>query len=163
MRTFVFENLVLPLTAFLSVTYLVVSIAIGWKIAQLHEQSKPLSTQKLFLATLFLSAVLRSMCFGSLVGIQCVKSQDGGRATTYDDTSTGNEDFFEKAEVVMFDFPDFCFVSGYVLLLVVWGESYIRSRRHWLSRLAFRRAWFYIYLVLNIIIYSLIIHHYYLV
>jgi len=40
----------------------------------------------------------------------------------------GVEEFFEKAVFVLFDFPDFCFVSAYLLLVVIWAEGYLQVR-----------------------------------
>ena len=75
-------------------------------------------------------------------------------SSLYDDSSIISKDFFEKAEEVIFNFSDFCFVSGYVLFLMIWGESYIQSRRHWFSQSAFRKVWFHIYIVINIVIFG---------
>jgi hypothetical protein len=81
--------------------------------------------------------------------------------------------FFDKAALVMFDLPgentkhiiqqivhwqhfivDFCFVSAFVLLLIVWAESIINSRRHWLVARSFHRQWLLCYVVFNIILYT---------
>lgn len=62
--------------------------------------------------------------------------------------------FFEKSLIVLFDFPDFSYISGYVLLLIIWAETYLKSRRHWLSSLKFRRVWLLSYFIFNIILYG---------
>lgn len=72
------------------------------------------------------------------------------KVSSYDAT----EEFFQKAELVLFDLPDFCCISAYVLLLVVWSEAYLKSRSHWLSSLQFKRNWMQGYLVFNILLYS---------
>ena len=64
------------------------------------------------------------------------------------------EDFYYKASLVQFDLPDFCFVSAYVLLLIVWAEAILQSRRHWLSSSSFKRMWILGYMIFNILLYS---------
>eukprot|EP01035_Chromulina_nebulosa_P038727 gene38727-52314_t len=78
-------------------------------------------------------------------------SDPNKRLKTNDD---GNgENFFEKASLVLFDFPDFCCVSAYVLLIVIWADSYMKSRRHWLSAYRFSRVWMLGYFLFNIFLY----------
>lgn len=43
-----------------------------------------------------------------------------------DDGNPQTKEFFNKALLVLFDFPDFCCISAYVLLLVVWAEAYLQ-------------------------------------
>ena len=78
---------------------------------------------------------------------------------TDDDTTTNTtsntHDFIDKATLVLFDFPDFCCISAYVLLLVVWSENIIQARRHWMPSIAFRRIWMIGYVIFNICLYTL--------
>ena len=48
-----------------------------------------------------------------------------------DDVNHSIESFYEKSSIVLLDLPDFCFISAYVLLLIVWAEAILSSRRHW--------------------------------
>ena len=64
------------------------------------------------------------------------------------------EIFFNCAFLVLFDFPDFCCISAYMLLIVVWAEAYLKSRRHWLSSFSFRKIWMLIYFVFNTLLYT---------
>ncbi|KAK1948102.1 hypothetical protein P3T76_000392 [Phytophthora citrophthora] len=79
-------------------------------------------------------------------------------------------DFYNKVVAVLFNLPDFLFVSSYLLLVLVWAETfqsvrdgnwfgvgsqcltmftYLQSRRHWFSAAVFRRKWMIFYLVFN--------------
>lgn len=119
--------------------------------------SGKLNTKKVFVMTILLSSLLRFMSFSSMALFDITATHytfnmsivDG----KFDDNITGTEEFFEKAFIVLFDFPDFCFISAYLLLMVVWAEAYLESRRHWLSSVTFRRFWILGYLFLNITIY----------
>lgn len=63
-------------------------------------------------------------------------------------------EFFQKASLVLFDLPDFCCTSAYVLLLVVWAEAILAARRHWLSSISFRRLWLQCFVIFNILLYA---------
>eukprot|EP00981_Chlorochromonas_danica_P003404 scaffold651_cov174-Ochromonas_danica.AAC.13 len=71
-----------------------------------------------------------------------------------DETKSGDEDFFNKATIALFDFPDFYYISAFVLLLIVWSEMYLKSRRHWMSAKRFQCLWMWSYFIFNIIIYT---------
>ncbi|KAG2520436.1 hypothetical protein JM16_006699 [Phytophthora kernoviae] len=58
-------------------------------------------------------------------------------------------DFYNKVVAVLFNLPDFLFVSSYLLLVLVWAEAFQSSRRHWFSAAAFRRKWMIFYLIFN--------------
>ncbi|KAG2815282.1 hypothetical protein PC116_g17262 [Phytophthora cactorum] len=51
-------------------------------------------------------------------------------------------DFYNKVVAVLFNLPDFLFVSSYLLLVLVWAEAFQSSRRHWFSAAVFRRNLF---------------------
>lgn len=125
---FIFEKLAWA-SLVLAVIYLILSILVFKKLRDLHKHSPDLNTRKLFVMTCLLSVVLRTMSFGSMAALDFSEihySVHSDSNQKYDDETTGNETFFEKASFVLFDFPDFCFVSAYVLLLVVWAESFLQ-------------------------------------
>jgi hypothetical protein len=45
-------------------------------------------------------------------------------------------------------------MSTYILLTIVWSETYQQSRNHWFSQETFRRQWMFAYLVFNCILYG---------
>lgn len=151
---FVFEGL-LGATLTLTVVYFLLMFFAGRKLLWLQVQSSTgLNTRKLFVATCLLTSALRFMSFGSMAMLDLGRvhfEEDNG--TGHDDDGSGTGNFFEKASLVLFDFPDFCCVSGYVLLIVIWAETYLKSRRHWLSPLRFRKAWMFGYFIFNIVLY----------
>ena len=156
--SFVFENL-LGATLTLTILYLILFVYVGKRLlwVQTHCSSVGMNTRKLFVMTCLLTAGLRLMSFGSMtmlnlgrVHFRVETSQD---IFSQDDDSD-RADFFQKACIVLFDFPDFCCISAYVLLIVIWAESYLKSRRHWFSPMRFRRAWMFGYFLFNILLYS---------
>jgi hypothetical protein len=46
-----------------------------------------------------------------------------------DDDFLATDEFFEKATIVLFDLPDFCVISAYMLLIVVCAEALIQVSR----------------------------------
>ncbi|CCI39588.1 unnamed protein product [Albugo candida] len=57
--------------------------------------------------------------------------------------------FYNKVVAVLFNLPDYLFVSSYLLVVLVWAESFQSSRHHWFSAEQFRRKWMIFYLVFN--------------
>jgi hypothetical protein len=43
-----------------------------------------------------------------------------------DDDIVVTDEFFEKASIVLFDIPDFCCISAYILLIVVCAEALLQ-------------------------------------
>lgn len=118
-----------------------------------------LNTRKLFVMTCLLTSVLRVMSFASMAILDFANEDfninPSSSVETHDDDNDGpNQDFFNCAFLVLFDFPDFCCISAYMLLIIVWAEAYLKSRRHWLSNFTFRKLWMMIYLVFNTTLYT---------
>jgi len=140
----------------------------------LHRESPQMTTSKLFVMASLLTTVLRTMSF-TLMAILNYNAYNlmvyNGFSGTDDKSPDGEEvgggvgggggksspttEFFQKASIVLFDLPDFCCTSAYVLLLVVWAEAILEARRHWLSSLSFRRLWLKCYVVFNILLYTI--------
>lgn len=103
----------------------------------------------------FLTSLLRVMSFASLtafaVGDFNLKTSLDGE----DDISGGRDEFFDKSMIVLFDLPDFSIISAYMLLVIVWAESFLLSRRHWMSSVRYRRTWLLGYLVFNALLYAI--------
>lgn len=141
----------------LSALYLMMAVFAGTKLLYLHKVSPKLNTRKLFVMTCLLTCVLRFMSFGAMTALNyrkldkdpfVIEDDDGGHISRTDE-------FFDKASLALFDFPDYSAVSAYGLLLVVWCEAYLQSRRHWLPANKFKQSWMLWYFVFNIILYSL--------
>jgi hypothetical protein len=143
----------------LSCVYFVVTIIGTRKLYLLQKVVAPLNTRKLFVMNCLLSSFLRFLSFSSMtIFIWCefhVDVDSSGTTTEGDDDQYNPERiaFFDKASLVLFDFPDFCFISAYVLLLVVWAEAILQSRRHWWSSANFRKTWMMGYVVFNSLLY----------
>ncbi|KAL4152008.1 hypothetical protein PRNP1_008943 [Phytophthora ramorum] len=74
---------------------------------------------------------------------------DGAARGKADGRAQAELDFYNKVVAVLFNLPDFLFVSSYLLLVLVWAEAFQSSRRHWFSAAVFRRKWMIFYLVFN--------------
>lgn len=144
----------------LSCLYFGVAVLTTKQLVWLHKNSSTgLNTRKLFVMTCLLTSVLRVMSFASMAILDFAKKDfhinPSDKLDTNDDDSDGkNQDFFNCAFLVLFDFPDFCCISAYMLLILVWAESYLKSRRHWLSNFTFRKMWMLVYFVFNTVLYT---------
>lgn len=87
--------------------------------------SSVLNARKMFAMNCLLVSVLRTMSFGSMAAFAWLSYGDHAEADKLSD-APDTQDFYEKALIVLFDFPDFSAVSAYVLLLVMWCESFVQ-------------------------------------
>ena len=145
-------------TLILSALYLIMAVFAGKKLLYLHNVSPKLNTRKLFVMTCLLTCILRFMSFGAMTALNYQKL-DRDPFIVDDDGDNEHlsrtDEFFDKASLALFDFPDYSAVSAYGLLLVVWCEAYLQSRRHWLPANKFKQSWMLWYFVFNIILYSM--------
>ena len=147
------EGLIVP-SFILAMLYLVLSFFGAICLRRLHRVNPVLNTKKVLVMNCLLSSFLRFLSFASMSALNFWNydisvETDGG-------TSNGSEIsvFFDKAALVLFDLPDYCFVSAYVLLLVIWAEAILQSRKHWLSATQFRKRWLLVFVLFNISLYS---------
>lgn len=155
---FIFEGL-LEATVILAVVYLCLGVFTYKRLLWVQANSPAgLNTRKLFVMTLLLISILRTMSFISMtllsLGSVDFEVEQGSIRHHDDDDDSADKDFFNKATVALFDFPDFYLVSAYVLLLIVWAESYLKSRRHWLSARRFQTFWIWTYFLFNVLLYT---------
>jgi len=123
-----------------------------------------LNTKKMFVVTCFAVTVLRFVSFASMTALNYhnfgllpgggFQEQEQQQGDDGDAASRHNKSLYDKFSIVLFDLPDFCCVSAYVLLLVVWAEAYLKSRRHWLSTSSYRRRWIAGYFIFNAVLYT---------
>jgi len=152
-----FEQLQIP-TTILATLYMSLSLYTGHRLILIHRSFPGMNTRKLFVMTIFLTTILRFMSFISMIGLSSLKNHNSIIKISDDDNVINkdkNSQFLDKAALVLFDFPDFCGVSAYVLLLVVWAENIISARRHWMSSIAFKRILMISYMIFNIFLYTL--------
>jgi hypothetical protein len=150
---FIFEGL-FGCSIALAAVYFLLGIHAFNRLKWLQSHSSAgLNTRKLFVMTLLLTAVLRCMSFASMILLDSERlhyQTDDGNG----DGEGSTADFFEKSIIALFDFPDFSVISAFLLLIIVWAEAYLKSRRHWLSSMRFRRVWMLTYFIFNILLYS---------
>jgi hypothetical protein len=144
------EGLVVP-TFILARLYLVITLYGCRRLRSLHRQTTQLNTRKVFVMSCLLSTFLRFLSFGTMSGLNFFDyNVESHNASGKNDIKT----FYDKAGLVMFDLPDFCFVSAYILLLVVWAEAILASRKHWISTTSYRQRSLLVYLIFNIVLYT---------
>mmetsp|Transcript_7383 Transcript_7383/g.11019 ORF Transcript_7383/g.11019 Transcript_7383/m.11019 type:complete len:338 (+) Transcript_7383:36-1049(+) len=114
-----------------------------------------LNTEKLFVMTLLLACITRIMGFVSIGALNLRSIRIGYAKENYGKQQQPQPDeiFYEKCLLVLFDFPDFITLSAYTLLAVVWAETFLQSRRHWLSSMIYRKSLLVSYLVFNALLY----------
>mgnify|MGYP000900433637 CR=1 FL=1 len=121
----VFDGLVI-VTSLLGFSYFLLSIHALNSLVYLHKLSTLLNIRKLFVLSCLLTSILRTMSFLSL---SCFLLSDYNLKSSLDgsnDLSTGKEQFFDKAMIVLFDFPDFSIISAYLLIALLWAESFLQ-------------------------------------
>ncbi|KAJ8602636.1 hypothetical protein CTAYLR_004099 [Chrysophaeum taylorii] len=117
--------------------------------SQLRRNWGALDTKSLFLLSMSTACALRLMCFVGFCLLD--ETRQHVSPTSY---VTPELDMYARAVVLLFDIPDFVLVSTYVLLLVVWAECFVGSRRHWLSARNYKETWHRCYLGLNVVLYG---------
>jgi hypothetical protein len=125
MTLLVFENLYVA-TGILTGLYIILALHGYHKLKWLHGLSPELNTRKLFVMSCFLTSLLRVMSFGSLTAFNIGNYDLSASLDGKDDISTGRSEFFDKAMIVLFDFPDFSIISAYMLLTIIWAESFFQ-------------------------------------
>uniref|UniRef100_A0A7S1XQN0 THH1/TOM1/TOM3 domain-containing protein n=1 Tax=Phaeomonas parva TaxID=124430 RepID=A0A7S1XQN0_9STRA len=141
--------------AILSFLYASMTVYTFSRLKMLHAiTGQALDTQKLFVVTLLLTCVLRTLSFVGLTSLAVQSIEYGGDDN--DDTGERDEDeeFYEKAVLVMFDLPDYTIVTAYLLLVIVYAETFLHARRHWLDPIQMRRRWVVWYLGANSVLYG---------
>jgi hypothetical protein len=114
-------------TIILAVIYFIMCVLAIWTLMWLNKKSSGLNTRKLFVMSCFLTSVLRCMSFIAITALNMGNYRINTVATkSYDNDLT--QIFFDKACIVLFDFPDFPCVSAYMLLAVLWAEAFIQVR-----------------------------------
>eukprot|EP01041_Mallomonas_annulata_P004337 gene4337-8630_t len=135
------------------------SILAAQRLIWLHQKTSDLNTRKLFVMSCFLTCFLRFLSFLSITALNAgnfkILTSPNSRTSSSYHNDGDIEMFFEKACIVLFDFPDFPCISAYMLLSVLWAEAFIQSRRHWMSSVYFRRSWMVAYLIFNIFLYAI--------
>lgn len=108
-----------------------------------------INTKYLFLLSVTTACGLRLMCFGGFYLL------DGSEVSITAQSVVSTElETYARAVAILFDLPDFMLISTYLLLLVVWAECFLGSRRHWLSSRHYKESWHSAYLVFNVLLYG---------
>ncbi|TMW55056.1 hypothetical protein Poli38472_013818 [Pythium oligandrum] len=156
---------------FLALCYMLVTVVTFMKLMEVrrvlrqHQRTGWNTTQLLILSValgcLFRTATFSTLCiFDSQTateGVYAPSPRDGDypghlRSAHQPTRLEGDQhdlDFYNKVVAVLFNLPDFLFVSSYLLLVLVWAEVFQSSRRHWFSAEDFRRRWMIFYLIFN--------------
>lgn len=133
----------------LATAYLLTTLFILLSLHTSKQLFFTLSLRKLFSYSCLMLCCLRVTAFTSMACLNAYSS-----SSRADDDSvlpnSSNHILFEKAMLVLFDLPDYCFLGAYLLLLLKWGDVFMLSRRHWLNDHSYRTyKWPYIIRVLK--------------
>lgn len=178
---FIFEGLIVC-DIILSFLYFPLIIYTYKKLVKLNENngnnqySNLLNTKKLFVMSLLLIVSMRFMSFFSMFLLEMNEQnfhfsfsndidKDDDNNFNDDDSSSSSKTkkFYDKSLLILFDFPDFYYLSAYFLLFVIWSETFLKSRRHWLSNKKFTRAFLLFYFVFNLVLYFIQIVLYFVI
>ncbi|ETV91019.1 hypothetical protein H310_14342 [Aphanomyces invadans] len=117
-------------------------------------------TTQLLMVSVSLGCLFRAATFSTLCFLDFQHTESGlsplssplrvpeGPAPEESDLS-----FYNKVVAVLFNLPDYLFVSSYLLVVLLWAETYQSSRRHWFSAEQFHRRWMIFYLIFNGMLY----------
>jgi hypothetical protein len=134
----------------LAAIYSCLVVYVALTLAALKHGSPMASLRSLFTVSCLAAAALRVISFASLGAINYYARTDDDRISR----DSPGYSFLEKSLLVLFDLPDFCCVSAYLLLLLKWTDVFLHSRKHWLNSLAYKRLFVGVYLVLNTLLYA---------
>lgn len=142
---------------FLALVYLLASLFAARKLYVIRLVSRSWETTTYFVGSILFACSVRCLVFATLCALSLL---DVGLTSGGTDAS-GNSDqrasvhaiFYLKTVRVLFNLGDFIVVSCYLLLVVVWVETFQQSRRHWYSQDKSRRNWMILYLVFNFVLY----------
>ncbi|KAF0700730.1 Aste57867_8784 [Aphanomyces stellatus] len=144
---------------FLALCYMLMTFMGISKICSRKSLSFSRTTQLLMvsvsLGCLFRAATFSTLCF---LDFQHPESGIAPLSSTLqlpDATAPEESDlsFYNKVVAVLFNLPDYLFVSSYLLVVLLWAETYQSSRRHWFSADQFHRRWMIFYLIFNGLLY----------
>lgn len=122
---------------FLALCYLLVTVVTVNKyievrrVLQQHRQNGWSTVQLLILSValgcLFRTATFSTLCIFDSQHAEDVMQPGGGLRRNARGTEYGQPrdlDFYNKVVAVLFNLPDFLFVSSYLLLVLVWAETF---------------------------------------
>lgn len=143
---------------FLALSYFFASFMIFTKFRRLNaflsSRRVRWSILQLFVLSIGLGSIFRCMSFSTLCILDFQQIQSSGSRERLRQKSSDDLSFYNKIVAILFNMPDYLFVSSYLLLVLVWAESFQSSRRHWFSAQVFRRRWMIFYLIFNACLYS---------
>ncbi|KDO24642.1 hypothetical protein SPRG_10175 [Saprolegnia parasitica CBS 223.65] len=143
---------------FLALCYMLMTfISVSKLYATRHKNASMSRTTQLLLMTislgcLFRTATFTTLCFLDFQHTDASLSPLSARFQVPDDTPHAEESdlsFYNKVVAVLFNLPDYLFVSAYLLVVLLWAETFQSSRRHWFSADQFHRKWMVFYLIFN--------------
>uniref|UniRef100_A0A7S1CHV7 THH1/TOM1/TOM3 domain-containing protein n=1 Tax=Bicosoecida sp. CB-2014 TaxID=1486930 RepID=A0A7S1CHV7_9STRA len=151
---------------FLALIYLVATVYAARKLYVIRLVSRGWETTTYLVGSILFACAVRATVFATLCALAEISTNaadsagalDGGGAApgggAVQQTLLAHAAFYEKSVRVLFNLGDFLSVSCYLLLVVVWVETFQQSRRHWYSADRSRRRWMTTYLIFNIFLYA---------
>ncbi|RHY00070.1 hypothetical protein DYB25_010404, partial [Aphanomyces astaci] len=144
---------------FLALCYMLMTFMGISKLCSNKNLSYSRTTQLLMvsvsLGCLFRAATFSTLCFLDFQHTESGLSPLSSPVHVPEVTAPEESDlsFYNKVVAVLFNLPDYLFVSSYLLVVLLWAETYQSSRRHWFSAEQFHRRWMIFYLIFNGLLY----------
>ncbi|OQR81797.1 hypothetical protein THRCLA_11405 [Thraustotheca clavata] len=137
---------------YMLMTFIAVSKLYGTRINKNASMSR--TTQLLLMSTslgcLFRTATFTTLCFLDFQHTDASLSPLSAPFQAPDPHPEESDlSFYNKVVAVLFNLPDYLFVSSYLLVVLLWAETFQSSRRHWFSAEQFHRKWMVFYLIFN--------------
>lgn len=138
--------------------YLVATAFAARKLYVIRLVSRAWETTTYLVGSILFACAVRASVFATLCALALITGGAEGAATANGATAQTHllqhTAFYEKAVRVLFNLGDFISVSCYLLLVVVWVETFTQSRRHWYASERSSRRWMTGYLIFNIFLYT---------
>ncbi|CAK4076602.1 unnamed protein product [Aphanomyces euteiches] len=144
---------------FLALCYMLMTFMGISKLCSTKTRSFSRTTQLLMvsvsLGCLFRASTFSTLCFLDFQHIESGISplSSSLRVPVVTPPEETDLSFYNKVVAVLFNLPDYLFVSSYLLVVLLWAETYQSSRRHWFSAEQFHRRWMIFYLIFNALLY----------
>jgi len=119
--------------------------------------------ESLFTASVLFASIIRFLSF-STISMLSFKNIELNNTGT-DDPAGGNtswsttqhDEFYTRVTVTLFSVGDFVFLTAYMMLVVLWAETFQRTRRHFFSVAALKRRMLSVYLGGVVFLYFMLI------
>jgi hypothetical protein len=128
-------------TYFLAAVYLWQTIASLRRVRKVTRFSRKWNFQKLLYLIVFSHTLIRTIAFGIISGVSLTAA-----ASKFEDSNDGYPEL-----IILFIFPEFVFLSSYLVLFFCWIEVFVFSHEQYFMRYSrFQKSWKTIFSLFNL-------------